>query len=91
MPSLPNTSIDAMDMLVLNTFTCVAEFTQVAAIEALRDSTNAVDAMVAEYRKRRDLFVDSPQSHSRFPLPVTRRLLLRLGQRRRHWPVPPKK
>src|SRR6266852_5023359 len=49
--------IDAMDLLVLNTFTCVAEFTQVAAIEALRDSTNAVDAMVAEYRKRRDQFV----------------------------------
>src|SRR5712691_9399079 len=49
--------IDAMDLLVLNTFTCAAEFTQVAAIEALRDSTNAVDAMVAEYRKRRDLFV----------------------------------
>src|SRR3981081_726021 len=49
--------VDAMDLLVLNTFTCVAEFTQVAAIEALRDSSNAVDAMVAEYRKRRDLFV----------------------------------
>jgi len=53
----PKHIIDAMDMLVLNTFTCVAEFTQVAAIEALRDSTRAVDAMVAEYRKRRDLFV----------------------------------
>jgi len=49
--------IDAMDLLVLNTFTCAAEFTQVAAIEALCDSTNAVEAMVAEYRKRRDLFV----------------------------------
>jgi aspartate aminotransferase len=49
--------IDAMDLLVLNTFTCAAEFTQFAAIEALRDSTNAVDAMVAEYRKRRDEFV----------------------------------
>src|SRR5205823_9446006 len=47
----------AMDLFVLNTFTCAAEFTQVAAIEALRDSTNAVEAMVAEYRKRRDLFV----------------------------------
>jgi aspartate aminotransferase len=53
----PKQIVDAMDLLVLNTFTCVAEFTQVAAIEALRDSTNAVDAMVAEYRKRRDLFV----------------------------------
>ena len=30
--------IDALDMLVLNTFTCTAEFTQVAAIEALHDS-----------------------------------------------------
>jgi aspartate/methionine/tyrosine aminotransferase len=49
--------IDAMDLLVLNTFTCAAEFTQVAAIEALRDSTGAVDAMVEGYRKRRDLFV----------------------------------
>jgi len=53
----PQRVIDAMDLLVLNTFTCAAEFTQVAAIEALRDSTDAVDAMVAEYRRRRDLFV----------------------------------
>jgi aspartate aminotransferase len=49
--------IDALDMLVINTFTCTAEFTQVAAVEALEDSTNAVPAMVEEYRKRRDLFV----------------------------------
>src|SRR6266849_5140313 len=55
----PVAVIDAMDLLVLNTFTCAAEFTQVAAIEALRDSTNAVDAMVAEYKLRRDLFVNS--------------------------------
>lgn len=49
--------VDALDLLVLNTFTCAAEFTQVAAIEALRDSTNAVETMVDEYRKRRDVFV----------------------------------
>ena len=49
--------IDALDMLVLNTFTCTAEFSQVAAIEALTDSTNAVPKMVEEYRKRRDVFV----------------------------------
>jgi aspartate aminotransferase len=53
----PKHVVDAMDLLVLNTFTCAAEFTQVAAIEALRDSTNAVEAMVEEYRKRRALFV----------------------------------
>ena len=50
--------IDALDMLVLNTFTCTAEFSQVAAIEALKDSTNAVPAMVEEYRKRCDIFVE---------------------------------
>src|ERR1700686_1440367 len=60
----PREVIDAMDLLVLNTFTCAAEFTQVAAIEALRDSTDAVNAMVAEYRKRRDLFVSGL---NRFP------------------------
>jgi aspartate aminotransferase len=49
--------IDAMDLLVLNTFTCVAEYTQVAAVEALHDPTQAVDKMVQEYRQRRDLFV----------------------------------
>ena len=53
----PKEIVDAMDLLVLNTFTCTAEFTQVAAIEALRDSTSAVEAMVREYRQRRDLFV----------------------------------
>jgi aspartate/methionine/tyrosine aminotransferase len=53
----PKEFIDALDLLVLNTFTCTAEFSQVAAIEALNDSTNAVDAMVLEYRERRDLFV----------------------------------
>jgi aspartate aminotransferase len=53
----PQHVVDAMDLLVLNTFTCAAEFTQVAAIEALRDSTDSVKAMVEEYRKRRDLFI----------------------------------
>lgn len=53
----PKRVIDALDMLVLNTFTCTAEFTQVAAIEALNDCTNAVPAMVEEYRRRRDVFV----------------------------------
>jgi aspartate aminotransferase len=54
----PKEFIDALGLLVLNTFTCTAEFSQVAAIEALNDSTNAVDAMVLEYQKRRDLFVN---------------------------------
>ncbi len=53
----PARIIDALDLLVLNTYTCAAEFTQIAAVEALRDSTDAVPAMVREYGNRRDLFV----------------------------------
>lgn len=49
--------IDALDVLVMNTFTCTAEFSQLAAIEALEDSTGAVPAMVGEFQKRRDMFV----------------------------------
>ena len=49
--------IDALDVLVMNTFTCTAEFSQLAAIEALEDSTGAVPAMVGEFKKRRDMFV----------------------------------
>jgi aspartate aminotransferase len=58
----PRQVIEAMDMLVLNTYTCAAEFTQVAAIEALQEPSDAVDAMVGEYRKRRDLFVNGLQA-----------------------------
>ncbi len=44
-------------MLAVNSYTCTAEFTQYAAIEALRDSTGATPRMVAEFHKRRDQFV----------------------------------
>ena len=62
--------IDAMDLLVLNTFTCAAEFIQVAAIEALRDSADAVETMVAEYKGRRDLFVSGLSQIPGFRCPV---------------------
>jgi aspartate aminotransferase len=44
-------------MLAINSYTCTAEFTQYAAIEALRDSTGATPRMVAEFEKRRDQFI----------------------------------
>ena len=44
-------------MLAVNSYTCTAEFTQHAAIEALRDSTGATPRMVAEFQKRRDQFI----------------------------------
>jgi aspartate/methionine/tyrosine aminotransferase len=44
-------------MLAINSYTCTAEFTQHAAIEALRDSTGATPRMVAEFEKRREQFI----------------------------------
>jgi len=44
-------------MLAVNSYTCVAEFAQYAAIEALRDSTGATPRMVAEFAKRREQFI----------------------------------
>ena len=44
-------------MLVVNTYTCVAEFTQYGAIEALRDGEGATSRMVREFAERREQFV----------------------------------
>ena len=43
--------------LMTNSNSCTASFTQVAGIEALRGPQKAVDAMRAEFKKRRDVMV----------------------------------
>jgi len=53
----PPALIPALDLLAVNSYTCVAEFTQLAAIEALRDRDGATPRMVAEFHRRRDQFV----------------------------------
>jgi aspartate/methionine/tyrosine aminotransferase len=49
--------VEQLELLVINTYTCVAEFTQYAAIEALRDSTGATPRMVKQFAARREQFV----------------------------------
>ena len=49
--------VEQLELLVVNTYTCVAEFTQYAAIEALRDSTGATPRMVQQFAGRREQFV----------------------------------
>jgi aspartate aminotransferase len=44
--------------LQTNAVSCTATFTQLAGVEALRGDQSPVDAMVAEFRKRRDAIVD---------------------------------
>ena len=48
------------ETLMINTSSCAAAFTQMAAIEALSspESDRAVEAMVGEFRRRRDVVVD---------------------------------
>jgi len=53
----PQHIVEQLDLLVVNTYTCVAEFTQCAAIEALRDTTGATPKMVQEFAGRREKFV----------------------------------
>jgi aspartate/methionine/tyrosine aminotransferase len=50
---VPKSMVAAIHLLVVNSFTCVAEFTQHAAIEALRDRTGACARMVQTFAERR--------------------------------------
>lgn len=47
----------ALEMLAVNSYTCVAEFSQYAAIEALKDRDAATPRMVHEFAARREQFV----------------------------------
>jgi aspartate aminotransferase len=55
---VPETLRDAYGTLLINTVSGATTFAQVGAVEALRGPQDAVDAMVAEFRARRDLVVD---------------------------------
>jgi len=47
----------ALQMLAVNSYTCVAEFSQYAAIEALKDREVATPRMLREFAKRREQFI----------------------------------
>src|SRR2546427_912849 len=53
----PPRIVPALEMMAVNSYTCVAEFTQHAAIEALRDREGATPRMVREFARRREQFV----------------------------------
>jgi aspartate aminotransferase len=55
--AVPTQMIETMKLLVVNSYTCASEFIQLAAIDALRDTGNAVTRMVGEFRSRRDQFI----------------------------------
>jgi aspartate aminotransferase len=53
----PPRIVSALQMLAVNSYTCVAEFSQYAAIEALKDREGATPRMVGEFAKRREQFI----------------------------------
>jgi aspartate/methionine/tyrosine aminotransferase len=53
----PKWLIDAMAKLSTNDHSCVASFSQIAAIEALQGPQASVTKMVKEFKKRRDVIV----------------------------------
>jgi aspartate aminotransferase len=54
---LPPPLVDPFAKLIINSVSCVSSFSQVAAIEALTGPQDEVEAMVREFRARRDLLV----------------------------------
>ncbi len=55
---VPPSLVQAYGTLIINTVSCAPTFVQIGAVEALRGPQDDVDAMVAEFRVRRDLVVD---------------------------------
>jgi aspartate/methionine/tyrosine aminotransferase len=53
----PPRIVPALEMLVMNSYTSVTEFSQYAAIEALKDRDRATPRMVEEFAGRREQFV----------------------------------
>jgi aspartate aminotransferase len=58
--AMPVEMADRMDTLMINSSSCAAAFTQLAAIEAFEsaESDAAVEAMVSDFKCRRDILVD---------------------------------
>ncbi|MBI2762331.1 MAG: pyridoxal phosphate-dependent aminotransferase [Chloroflexi bacterium] len=55
---LPDTLLYPYSRLIINSISCTSTFSQIAAIEALNGPQDEIDAMVKEFRARRDLVVD---------------------------------
>jgi aspartate/methionine/tyrosine aminotransferase len=53
----PPRIVPALQMLAVNSYTCVAEFSQYGAIEALQDREGSTPRMVREFAKRREQFI----------------------------------
>jgi aspartate aminotransferase len=54
----PESLVQPFSKLIINSVSCTSAHSQMAAVEALNGPQDAVDAMLAEFRVRRDLIVE---------------------------------
>jgi aspartate aminotransferase len=54
---MPVALAEKVGLILNNAVSCTASFTQIAGIEALTGPQDSVEAMVAEFRRRRDAFI----------------------------------
>jgi aspartate/methionine/tyrosine aminotransferase len=67
---LPEWLIEPVNLLIVNSTSCTAAFTQRAGIAALEGPQDDVDKMVAEFRRRRDAFCAGLNSLPGFRCPI---------------------
>jgi aspartate aminotransferase len=67
---MPKWLADAVVKLMVNSNSCTASFTQRAGLEALEGPQDAVDAMVAEFKRRRDAIVKALNTIPGFRCPM---------------------
>ena len=71
--------------LMTNSNSCTASFTQVAGIEALRGPQASVEAMCAEFKKRRDVMVAGLNKIKGFSCRLPKGRVLRFPQHQANW------
>jgi aspartate/methionine/tyrosine aminotransferase len=67
---MPAWLVDAVNKLMVNSNSCTASFTQRAGIAALAGPQDCVEKMVAEFRRRRDVFCQGLDEIPGFRCPV---------------------
>jgi aspartate aminotransferase len=55
---IPGWLVEPYSKMIINSVSCTSSFSQMAAVEALTSAQDAVDEMLAEFRRRRSLLVD---------------------------------
>lgn len=67
---MPKRLVEAVNLLMVNSNSCTASFTQRAAIAALSGPQEPVERMIAEFRRRRDAFCSGLNTIPGFRCPV---------------------